>query len=170
MRYILTVVLSFFLSLFLLVIITGVILLRTVVNPWYIAQQLERSGFAENAATEIREIFISYGLASGVSRDVMASLITAQHIAEAAEAGVMESFDVSGGYDFTSYSDEILAVLQDYVAKQGIDLNDDITQGLRSLADLCAGALQNYVSSPIFDILAGARHYSRHLFIAITVS
>jgi len=169
-RYITTITLSFFLSLFLLALISGVILLRTVVNPWYIVRQIEKSGFSENAALELREIFISYGHASGVSADVMASLITAEHVADAAEAGVMESFDVSAGFNFSNYSNEVFMVLYEYAAAQGMEITSEVREGIGSLADLCADALRNYVNSPIFDILAGARHYSRHLFIAIAAS
>jgi len=147
-----------------------VILLRTVVNPWYIVRQLEHSGFADNAVIELREIFISYGNASGVSQDVMASFITTEYIFDAAEAEVMESFSVSGGFNYNNYSNEIYLILYIYAQEQGIVITEELKEGIGSLADLCAEALQNYVSSPIFDILAGARHYSRHLFVAIAVS
>jgi len=140
------------------------------VNPWYIARQLENSGFAEIAVTELREVFISHGLASGVSQDVMASLITAEHVADAAESGIMESFSVSAGFNFNNYSNEIYLILHDYAIRQGVEITDDTISGLGSLSDLCANTLRNYVSSPIFDILAEAQHYSRYLFITIAIS
>jgi len=170
LRYVITIALSFFLSLLLIALIAGVILLRTVVNPWYIVGRLENSGFAEKAHLELQEVFISFGLASGVSSEVMVMLITPEHIADAAEDGVMESFNVSGGYAFDAYSDEIYEVLYSYALSQGLSITDDAKDGLRSLADLCAQTLEDYVGSPIFDILAQAQHYRRHLFIAVAVS
>jgi len=147
-----------------------VILLRTVVNPWYIIRQLEQSEFAENALIELQEVFITYGLATGVSRDVMASLVTAEHVNDALEAGIMESFAVSGGYNFAVYTNEVFITLHDYATAQDITITEDTIEGLQSLADLCAEALRNYVNSPVFDALAGVQQYSRHLFIAIAVS
>ncbi|MCL2628778.1 MAG: hypothetical protein FWD44_08825 [Oscillospiraceae bacterium] len=166
-RYIATVALSYFLSLFLLGLITSIIIFRTVMNPWYIVGRFERSDFAKNAAVDLHEIFISYGNASGVTNATMASLITPQHIADAAEGSIMETFGVSGGYNFEAYSSEIYLTLRTYAVVQGIEITEDIEYALRDLADLCADALRDYVNSPIFGILAQVHRYNRLLFVAI---
>jgi len=150
-----------------LLLITGIILLRTVMNPWYIVSRMEKSDFADNALVELREIFISNGLAAGVSRETMASLITAEHIADAAEGSIMETFNVSGGYNFDSYIDEVYIVLHNYAVSLGVEITADTKDGLLSLAELCADTLKEYVSSPIFDILAQIHSYNRILFVAV---
>jgi hypothetical protein len=169
-RFAATLVLSYILSLSLLALITGVILLRCVLNPWYIAGQIERSGFSEQAAAELREIYISYGLASGVSREAMEPLITASHISSAAESSIMESFGLSGEFDFAGYIDKTNLALHSYVASQSVYITPDVELGIQSIAELCADTLSDYLDSPIFGVPARMQRYTPYLFLVMAAS
>jgi len=168
-RYIVTLILSYCLSFFLIVFITGVIALRTVFNPWYILTQADRSGFPEQAASELREIFISYGHASGVSSEFMASLITARHVADAVEGSILITFEEGTVFSYTKYTDDIFHKLQDYAQSQGYETTSAVRIGLNDLAVLCTNALKDYLGSPIIGFLAAAQRNTQNLFVGILI-
>lgn len=170
LRFASTTVLSFILFLAMMVLITGTILLGTALNPLYAVRQLERSGFADLAAYDLREVYISYGLASGVSREFMAELITTGHVEYVAERIIMEAFGEGPEYSFENYSDEVYHALYGYAVAQGIEITAEVETGLRGLAELCADALMNYIDSPIFRVPAQARQSANLLLIAMAGS
>jgi len=166
-RFAATVSLSYCLSIFLFVFITGVILLRTVLNPWYVLSRMERSDFAEQSVTELSEVFITYGLASGVSPDVMTTFITADIVNTATEAIILETFGRRTGYSSDEYINEITDELRAYAIQQGFTITTDIGTGLHELAVLCADALKDHINSPIFGLLARLQYITRYIVTGI---
>jgi len=130
---------------------------------------MEHSGFIEHSTTEIREIFISYGLGSGVDREIMAPLITDEQVAEAAEGVILQKYGRGSGYAFDRFSNEIFLVLSDYAISQGFEITEDIEIGLRDLADLCADALRNHLDTIIIRVLAQTQRYTRIMFIGVAI-
>lgn len=65
LKNIITIIFSFFLSLFLFVLCGILIIHSTVFNPDYMRDQLNRSHYYENVTEEVEEEFTSYGSASG---------------------------------------------------------------------------------------------------------
>jgi len=128
---------------------------------------MERSGFPEQATIELREIFISYGLGSGISRDTMASFINESHVLEAAEGSILYTFGRGAGYSFEDYSNEIYTGLREYVLSQGLDITEEMEVGLLDLADLCAESLKNHLDSPVFNVLASSQRYINFLYFCI---
>jgi hypothetical protein len=169
-RFAATVSLSYCLSIFLFVFITGVILLRTVLNPWYVLSRMERSDFAEQSVTELSEVFITYGLASGVSPDVMTTFITADIVNTATEAIILETFGRRTGYSSDEYINEITDELRAYAIQQGFTITTDIGTGLHELAVLCADALKDHINSPIFGLLARLQYITRYIVTGIIIT
>ena len=169
MRFIATNALSYCLSVFLIILITGVIVLRTVLNPLYILSRMEHSGFIEQSVIELREVFISYGLGSGVERDTMASLITEHHVVEAAEGIILQKYGRESGFSFEAYIDEMYLVFYDYAISKGFQITEDIETGLFELAELCANALSNHLDTLVISVLAQTQHYTRIILIGVLV-
>jgi hypothetical protein len=155
---------------FLIILITAIILLKTVFDPFYIIGHIEKSGFSEQSVEELNEVFISYGFASGIPSEIMSSLLTTRHVTNAVEGSILEAYNVGFGHSFEAYSDEVYITLYDYVISQGIDFTDELRTGLRDLADLCAAALKSHVNSPILNMLAQTQQYSFPLTLVIAVS
>jgi len=130
---------------------------------------MEKSGFPEQTTEEINEVFISYGLGSGIPREVMTSLLSPKHVADAAEGIIKETFAVGAGYSFEGYSSDIYQILYAFAQSEGIEITEDVETGLRDLADLCADSLRNHLSTPVFEILSRFRQYTGTLFAVTTV-
>jgi hypothetical protein len=169
-RFVTSISSSYCLSVSLFVFITAVILLRTIFNPSYIIRQIEISGFSEQVVQELNEVYISYGLASGISSELMASLLTTRHVTNAVESSILKAYNLSVNYSFEDFSNEVYIKLYDYVVSQGINATDELEIGLRDLADLCVVALKVYVDPPVFELLAQAQRFSRPIVQAIAVS
>jgi hypothetical protein len=164
-----TIALSYCLSILLIVLISGVIILRTILNPWYILSRMEHNGFIEQSTLELREVFITYGLGSGVERDIMAPLITDEQVARAAEGVILQKYGRGAGYNFDNYSNEIYLVLRDYAISQGFEITADIETGLRDLADLCADTLRNHLDTIVIRSLAQTQRYTRIMFLGVAL-
>jgi hypothetical protein len=169
-RLALTLTFSYCASIFMLLFISGMILLRTVVNPWYAIRQIDSSGFSEQAHSELDSVFISYGLGSGIPRDVMARQITPAHIEYAVKGSIQEVYGIGTGYNFELYADEMYQEFHNFALSQGISDDDTLEEGLRDLSVLCADALKNHVGSPIFRIMSETLRFRRALFTGITLS
>ena len=168
-RYAATIGLSYCLSIFLLVLITGVIIFRTVLNPWYILSRMEKSGFAEQTVTELSEVFTTYGLGSGVSPDLMTSFITAPLVNTVTEGIILETFGRGVGYSPDEYIEEVTSALRAYAIKQGFTITEDIETGLHELAVMCSDSLKDHINSPIFGLLARLQHFTRYLITGISI-
>jgi hypothetical protein len=165
-----TVTLSYFLSLFLLLAITGIILMRTAVSPEYTLRQVDRSGYSAQVLTELRYVYISYGLASGIPRDFMASLVTSERVDDAVKSSIRGAFGIGAGYSFDWYADELTMSFRDFALSRDIAYSEELETGLRDLAVLCADALREHTDSPIFGIISETLRFRQMLFIAIIVS
>jgi len=169
-HYIATVSLSYCLSVFLLVIITGIIVIRTVFNPLYILDRMEKSDFYEQSSFELRGVFVSYGHGSGFPLEVMAPLITEKHVADAAEGSILEAFGKGSGYSFEFYSDEVNNALRNFALSEGLNITEDMEAGFKDLADLCADALRNHLNTPIFNLFAEMQRFTQSIIICISVA
>jgi len=130
---------------------------------------MEHSGFIEQSAIELREVFISYGLGSGVDREIMEPLVTDAHIAEAAEGLILQKYGRSSGYSFEQYSNEIYVALSNYVLSMGLQITEDVQTGLRDLADLSVDAVRNHLDSVVIQVLAQTQRYTRIMYIAVAI-
>jgi hypothetical protein len=131
---------------------------------------MEKSGFAGQSVTELSEIFITYGFASGVSPELMKTFITIEHVNAATEGVVLETFGRGTGFSPDEYINEISSALRNYAISQGYSVTDDIEAGLRELAVMCSDALENHINSPIFGLLAQMQRFTRSIILSISLT
>ena len=171
LMYILTVITSYFLSLFLLLFIVGLILLRTIFNPVYLINQVDNSGFSGQSFNELREIYVSYGSASGIPQDVMISGLTLNQIDMAVKTSIRAAYNIGPPFNYTRYQEELFDIFHEFALSQGSDDTEELEIALQDLASLCVEAFKRHNDSMFLNLIAEiTARYHRILLIVLFVT
>ena len=123
----------------------------------------------EQTATELREVYISHGHASGISPDTMLSLISTEQIALSAEHSILAAYGVGAPYNFERHADYLYNILHEYAMYLGLEDTPELEEGLRDLAVLCTETLQSRIDSPILAFLSGTVRFFTQAVIAAVI-
>jgi hypothetical protein len=171
LRYVTTIALSYLLSIFLLLLIVGLVLLQTAFNPSFMLRQIENVGFTEEMYQEIREIFISYASASGIPHDVMLEGLSQRQVDNAITANVYAAFSAASPYDYARHENELFEIFLAFALEQGSTPSEELDEGLRDLAVLSMEAFTERTDLGLFVLLAEfASRIHRVLNITISVA
>lgn len=171
MRYTATIIISYLLSLFLVVLISFVILLRTVFSPEYMVSRVDSSEFTATTYAAVQEIYISHGTASGVSTEMMQSLITPEDVDDAIKAEIRAAYKTGSPFDYTKLENEMFAALHNYAVRLGFEATDELDEAIRDLAKLCAGDFKKQTASMVIGMIGtAATRFERYITIGITLS
>ena len=143
-RSVLCGLLSFLLSVSLVLLcVLGVIRL-TVLNPSYVAFICDKSGYSQATWSELKEEFVSYGAACNIDESffdgVFENIITPQRISEYTVNGI-ENFYSSEQQEKASTEQldgELLEALKSYAEEKGFALNDSLIENLQVMSgEMC---------------------------------
>lgn len=144
-----SIVLSFLFSIFISVFVLLLICLTTLLNSGYLASHIQGSEYSQYRAEELKEIFISYGMASNFDEETMSSLIDPEQVEEdilARARAIYSSAEAS--YDMQPLEDEFYDKLTQNVSDRDISMTEENKQAVRELAKLCAEAYESEISLP----------------------
>lgn len=152
---VLTLVLSYVLSLLLVVLAAFGVVQITLCNASFLKTQVINSGFCDSALSELTENFVSYGSASGFSSEVMTSIIQKERV----QTDMFSAVDLlySGSReqpDYSSFSQNAYDIFSADVESRGYTLTQDVKEGLQLLADTCAQDYTNHVNLPMTSYIA----------------
>ena len=155
LKNIITIIFSFFLSLFLFVLCGILIIHSTVFNPDYMRDQLNKSHYYENVTEEVEEEFTSYGSASGFDETFFKSVIDLNDV----QLNVNQSLNIlySSGdstVDTVSFEQKLTQKLTENAKSRGIKITPDIQNGIQLLAKTCTDTYTQYISIPYAQVLS----------------
>ncbi len=152
---VLTLILSYVLSLLLVVLAALGVVQITLCNPGFLKTQVINSGFCDSALAELQENFISYGSASGFSAEVMTGIIQKERVQTDMFAAVDATYAGKRDLpDYTSFSQNAYDIFAADVESRGYTVTQDVQEGLQLLADTCAQDYTNHVNVPLASYLA----------------
>ncbi|MEG2595182.1 MAG: hypothetical protein RR989_01730 [Ruthenibacterium sp.] len=149
-------VLSYMLSLLLVMLAIVGMIAVTVCSPRFFKKQIEKSQFSTNVLAELTENYLSYGVVGGFSAQVMESLISADRIQNDMYQTVDRLYDAS--MTEQSYADLHQKSLDTFVADvkaRNYSVTPEVEKGLVSLADACTLDYSSHVGIPFASYLRG---------------
>ena len=157
LKVIISVVLSFFLCLFITVLILMITLVGSVGNEKFLQSQVKQSRYGEYLAAEIRENMISLGFASGFSEEFFNSAIRTMDV-EADIAVVIHGLydNDAPAVDFNRFNREMYKKLQLDINESGIQSSLELEDALHYLADACTESYTTSISFPFANTISGA--------------
>ena len=153
-RSVLSVVLAFLTALLMTCAAGAAVLDAKILNSKSVCGALRASEFSVKEHTRVREVFISYGLASNVSEDFFVQLFTDKLTSDVIADDMCASIDAifsgnADGADFSATRTLLYDGLFAYAEEQGMDTeNEDIVTGLNEFCDLLMEQYKNYVTIP----------------------
>lgn len=144
-RSLLCTLVSFLMSLFVVLTVLCLTLSATVLNPAFAVRVLARSQFSEALCGELREEFVSYGNACNIDESffdgVFGTDITPESIDADASAALRRFYAGSVERDpavTEALQSALLTKLQAYAVEQGFTLDDTVNENLQTIAsELC---------------------------------
>lgn len=136
----------------LVVLLIGLLILRlTLCNPNFLKKQILDSNYISAAEQEMEENFKSYGAAGGFESDVMLSLVNLDMLRN----DLLSAVDLLYGQtaqepDYTVYEEHAYQILTQNIAERNITMTDEITEGVRVLAQTCASDYAQRATIPFF--------------------
>lgn len=146
---IITICLSFFLSLLLFLIGIVFIIHNTVFNPVYLREQLDKSHYYENVMSEVEDEFASYGNASGFDAAFFKSVVDINDVQLVVNQSVDSVYgDSDRTADTSGFKQKLYEKLLENVKSRKLSLTRDTDSRLQLLADTCASTYFQYVRIP----------------------
>lgn len=139
----------------LVVLLIGLLILRlTLCNPNFLKKQILDSNYISAAEQEMEENFKSYGAAGGFESDVMLSLVNLDMLRN----DLLSAVDLLYGQtaqepDYTVYEEHAYQILTQNIAERNITMTDEITEGVRVLAQTCASDYAQRATIPFLSYL-----------------
>ncbi len=143
-----SIVLSFLFSIFISVFALLLICLATLLNPGYLTSHIQGSEYSQYRAEELKEIFISYGMASNFDEKIMSSLIDPTQVQKDILANAQAIYKGQEEAVSASHEQEFYDKLAQNVSDRDISMTEENKQAVRELAKLCAEAYETEVSLP----------------------
>jgi len=157
-------VLSYLLSLVLILCAGLLILNGTLLSPEYHVRTVDRSGFVPTALSEIQEIYVSCGLASGLPEEVMRAAVTAEEVDAAAKNAIRAAFGTEQPYNPEAYAEDLYQRLYAY-AKDAGGTEDEV----RELSELCLSAFSTRTGLDVYSYIGQTEEQlRRYMDIAVT--
>jgi hypothetical protein len=148
-KKLISLVLSFILSLFIVVVCILLIVKVTFLNEGYLREQITKSQYTENLINEINKTFISYGIVSGFDEKFFTSVLTVDRVKSDIYYDVGRLYSGSTKkVDTKSFSDHLYNLLIENVKKRGFELNDEVDTALIYLTDTCTQTYKDNVGIP----------------------
>lgn len=149
LRKAVSILFSFFLSLFLFFSALIMVAQNTVLNPDYLRSQLGKSHYYENVTAEVEDEFSSYASASGFDDAFFKTVLNINDV----QLKVNESLsivygDSEGAISTSDFQDTLYGRLVQNAKDRGISVTKDSEQALQLLAKTCADTYLQYVSFP----------------------
>jgi len=128
---------------------------NTLFSPDFYIRQIDASGFSKIALTEIQETFRAYSsaLALNIPDDFVTDHITLEQVDDAIKQTITASFKGGDPYDYSSFSDELVADLEHYV-KTELGLPVDFAEPMADFAAECEQVFTRYTDSSAFSKIA----------------
>lgn len=131
-------------------------LITTVSRPNYMKSQIRRSNFAGLAYDFLSEDFSSYGAATGFDSDVICSALSVEQINTDMEAAVDDLYAGNTQADpRDDFKAQVNNILLTNLAERGIEVTEEIEDGVDIVADACRLDYTNYVAIPLAGQLFG---------------
>lgn len=151
-RGVISALLSFLMSFFISVLGLLVVLQATVMSQNYLKKQIEDSGYAAYSLEEIKDSFVSYGLASGFEEEFCASLVTEERVKSdiLREVSVLYAAEDSG-YDEKAFEEELYQKLVQNALDRNIAIDEENEAAVRMLAEEYIKVYSGHIEFPVAD-------------------
>jgi hypothetical protein len=149
-----SLVLTFFMVLSILVT-TGMTVMRyTVLSPDYLVKQIYASGYAEKQYDHYMDTISIYAVSSGFPEKFFLDMVTERDFTEdfVGEASRLYNAEAPA-IDEDALKANLREQLEAYAKKQGAEITPEIEGALDYLTGLCASAYRSDVSFPLFSTL-----------------
>ena len=144
-----SILFSFFLSLFLFFSALILVAQNTLLNPNYLRNQLGKSHYYENVTEEVEDEFSSYASASGFDDQFFKTVLNINDVQLKVNESLSIVYGDSGGtMNVTDFQNTLYDLLVQNAKDRGIAVTKDSEQALRLLAKTCADTYLQYVSFP----------------------
>ncbi len=154
-RGVFSAILSFLLSFFIGLLSLALVLQFTLLSSGYFKKQILDSNYVVYCLEELREGFISYGLASGFEEEFCASLVTEEQlktdILQEVSALYAEGAD---SYDEQVFEEELYQKLVENAKSQNIAVDGENETAVRRLAQEYVKMYTEYTEFPVDDMIA----------------
>jgi hypothetical protein len=155
-RNLLSMLLTFLLSLALLLISLLLVIQFTFLRPAFLLDQINTSEYSAEVRTELESTFVSYGIAGGFDRDFFAGTLVTSEMGVDIFMEAARLYDPARpGADIKKFEENFRAQLVAYVGENGGEMTDDVEDSVNYLTDLCTDAYKSKVSVPLANALSG---------------
>jgi hypothetical protein len=155
-RNLLSMLLTFLLTIGLLLLSLLLVLQFTVLRPAFLLDQVNSSDYSASVKTELERTFVSYGIAGGFDEDFFAGTLVESEMGVDIFMEAARLYDPSRpGADIEKFEENFHAQLIQYVQENGGELTKDTEESIDYLTGLCTEAYKSKVSVPLANALQG---------------
>ena len=151
-RGLISALLSFLMSFFIGVFGLTVVVQCTAMSQGYLKKQIEKSGYITYTLEDIKDSFVSYGLASGFEEDFCASLVTEERVRADLFREVLALFGAdNAGYDEKAFEEELYQKLVQNALDRNIAVDEENEKAVRMLAEEYIEVYTGHIEFPVAD-------------------
>lgn len=170
MKHIISLILSFFLSLFLFLLSCAVLFQLTVFSAPFLKEQIIKSNTASYLAQDLKEMFISYGISSGFDEAFFNSALDENEIQSDLFGEVDHLYDPSvPETNFDSFQNQMYQKLMENVKERNIEVTDTANGALQYLAQVCRESYQETIHIPLSSHASSMLQFLKEPILIATI-
>jgi hypothetical protein len=155
-RTVISLLLSFFLMLSILVLSLLLLMSFTILKPSFLLEQADKSNYTEAIRDELEETLISYGLSSGFDETFFLDLLNVDDMRADIFLEAEKMYDSGApGANLEAFRADLCEKLTAYVEEHGEKVTPQIKEALDYLADLSTEAYRQKIEFPLTGTLSG---------------
>ncbi|MCL2088572.1 MAG: hypothetical protein FWH14_03725 [Oscillospiraceae bacterium] len=160
-RVVISALLSFFMSLLLSAFVLVFLINITVLNPSFLKNQVDNSGYVATVAVKLRGEMTAYGIPGGFSESFMSGIVDERNVRLDIFGSIDNLYSREAAMSRVGiFKENIYGKLRENVMSSGVELTSESEESLMHLAGICAAKYDESVSFP------WQSHISRMLLLA----
>lgn len=154
-RFLISILFSFFTSLFIFIFSLLLIVNATFLNLDFMNKQISKSSYCENALNEVKETFISYGAASSFDADFFDSVLELNQVKLDVYHMALQLYSNGNSQvDTDKFNTDLYNKLTENVKARNIEITPEVDTALQYLAQTCTDTYRQYISLPFITEIA----------------
>lgn len=166
------VLLSFLIALSSFVAILSFALSRTVCDPNFMVKVLTKHHYYDSIFEEYCDSVESLAIPAGIDEGVFSGVVKKQEFCDSINKILFSAYSDQASYAGDAFDYEVIynrfySAMTEFAENKGIDVNDELAEGLDNVSTLCASTCRTYCTLPFIDTIGGyASEYSKYFSLA----